>query len=119
MEISAGEVVVPREPLATEGLATFGKGRDLKAVSPQASSELMTITLNDMGESDDADSADYTSPLISPMNKWVSQHTGMLQQTEDPKHTVEPPSKHFAFDEQKVSEAKEDSMGRKRSRSKL
>jgi len=93
-EISAGEVVPPDKP---EGLATFGKGKEPKPISPQPSSEYMTITLNEM-ESDDADSADYVSPHISPMNR-IPAHPSMLQKAEEVKvPPVDLPSKHFDFD---------------------
>ena len=97
-EISAGEVVPQDKPLGPEGLATFGKGKEPKPISPQPSSEYMTITLNEM-ESDDADSADYVSPHISPMNRLITGHPGMIQKVEEVKN---PPAdlfaKHFDFD---------------------
>ena len=95
-EISAGEVVPPEKP---EGLATFGKAKEPKPISPNPSSEYMTITLHEM-ESDDADSADYVSPHISPMNRLVS---GYSQKVEEVKHPPPADVKHFEFDTRTVA----------------
>jgi hypothetical protein len=47
--------------------ATFGKG--LEAVLNPSSPELMTISLNDYGESDCESATDFLSPKASPMNR--------------------------------------------------
>jgi hypothetical protein len=47
--------------------ATFGKG--LEGVLNPSSPELMTISLNDYGESDCESATDFLSPKASPMNR--------------------------------------------------
>ena len=51
--------------LKDEKEATFGKNKGLTEPSP----ELMTISLNDYGESDTESAVDFLSPKESPLNR--------------------------------------------------
>ncbi|CAG9326725.1 unnamed protein product [Blepharisma stoltei] len=84
--------VKPEENKEYSGLATFGKPEESK--DPE---ELVAISFNNLGESDD-DSQGFISPLISPMNQVVVGPIGSAK-----------PIKKFQFSEPLVIE--EDARG--------
>ena len=69
-----GTLITPEMLIKDEKEATFGKGKLKLPKNP--SPELMTISLTDMGESDNESVMDFLSPKESPLNRIPGAPTG-------------------------------------------
>jgi hypothetical protein len=76
ISMSVGEAVPVAVPAEDEKEATFGKDQLPSGPSP----ELMTISLNDYGESDTESAGDFLSPKASPMNRMPGAPTHVPKQ---------------------------------------